>query len=98
MSEAWIISVAQVVQSTGVRDRELAWAQRDTPLVGVGLREFAEYQGRVWYDDTDQSGRCEITLRLAAPCGTEWLIDMTLEPEIAVRITRTGVVRLAVDL
>lgn len=98
MSAPWIVSVAQVVASTGVRDRELAWAKADTPRVGVGLREFAELQGRVWYDETDQCGRCEITLRVAAPCGTEWLIDMTLEPAIALQITRTGVVRLVVGL
>lgn len=84
----WTASVLKVRSSSGNRDQELAWKRKYK--APDDIRTAAEDAGLLWFDETDQSGLCDITLLLVVH-GIEWVVDMTVRPRIVVDIERARV-------
>ena len=58
---------------------------------------MAEIAARSWYDETDQSGECDLTLGLVDLNGAVWEVDLVVGPAIVVTIARAGCVGVRSD-
>lgn len=62
------VAVADVHTSDGAHPDERAWA---TEAIGYGSSERAAMEcAETWFDETDQSQDCELTLSVERPDGT----------------------------
>ncbi len=84
------VSVAKVIDSSGVRQEELAWC---TEFIGQwSIEEVARDCALTWYRETDQCSVAKVTLRIERCDGKTWLVVCCLAPTIACKIKGETVV------
>ncbi len=76
------VSVAKVIESSGVRDDELAWCCEYVIGHRNTLREIARDAALVWYSETDQSCEAQVVLRFERQDGKRLELEVRLAPVI----------------
>ena len=80
----WWATVAEVHEADGNGPGERTWS---CEMLGYGCLESAALDAATtWWEETDQSQRCEVSIRLEDHAGVAKVVRMAVGPEVRARV------------